>query len=299
MIVPRIDRVSRRRFLQAGSASLGVAVLAPRIQAADKNDRTYGNFAVGAQSYCFREFNTEQALKMIQKLGLHHVEFYQKHAPYTTSAKTIKSLLRLCGDYGITPVSYGVEQFTMKHDDNKKKFEFGKTLGITSFSANPEPDSFDSLDKLCEEFKIAIAIHPHGPIGKNDKGEPQLDRWYSAEIIIKAVKDHHPLIGTCLDTGHLIRSAQAPFFKKLDPPQQIRVMGARNFGMHLKDHDNKKGHDVIYGQGALDVLAVLKALKEVKFKGYIFIEYEHNASNPSPDMKACLDVLQKAAKEVG
>ena len=31
------------------------------------------------------------------------------------------------------------------------------------FSADPDPDSFDSLDKLCDEYKIAIGIHPHGP----------------------------------------------------------------------------------------------------------------------------------------
>ena len=46
-------------------------------------------------------------------------------------------------------------------------------------------------------------------------------------------------------------------------------MGDRNFGMHLKDHDNKRKTDVVFGDptGVLDVPAVLKALKEVKFKG--------------------------------
>jgi inosose dehydratase len=286
--------LSRRRFLEAGAASLGLAALSPCLDAAEKEDGPYGSFTVGAQSYCFREFNTEQALKRIQELGLHYVEFAQNHFPFTTDAKKIKAMLKLCQDYGIKPIAYGVQHFGKDHEENKKMFDFGKAVGLRAFSANPDPDSFDSLDKLCDEYKIAIAIHPHGPIGKD-----KLDHWYSAEIILAAVKDHHPLIGTCLDTGHLIRSAQPPFFKKLDPPQQVRAMGARNFGMHLKDHDNKKRHDVIYGQGVLDVPAVLKALKEVKFKGYIAIEYEHNAKNPSPDMKACLDVLKKAVKDLG
>jgi len=35
-------------------------------------------------------------------------------------------------------------------------------------------------------------------------------------------------------------------------------MGARNFGMHLKDHDNEKKHDVIFGKGVLNVAAVLR-----------------------------------------
>ena len=35
-------------------------------------------------------------------------------------------------------------------------------------------------------------------------------------------------------------------------------MGDRNFGMHLKDHDNKRKTDVVYGKdgGVLDVGAV-------------------------------------------
>jgi sugar phosphate isomerase/epimerase len=97
----------------------------------------------------------------------------------------------------------------------------------------------------------------------------------------------------------LIRSAQPPFGKKLDPAAQVRVMGPRNFGMHLKDHDNEKRRDVIYGQGSLDVASVLRALRDVNFKGWISIEYEANEMNPSPDMAACLEVLRSAVKKVG
>jgi len=53
-------------------------------------------------------------------------------------------------------------------------------------------------------------------------------------------------------------------------------MGARNFGMHLKDHNNQRKEDVIFGKdgGVLDIGAILKALKDVKFAGALSIEYE-------------------------
>ena len=124
--------------------------------------------------------------------------------------------------------------------------------------------------------------------------ERRLHPWYSAEVIMKAVEKRHRLIGSCLDTGHLIRCAQEPFNEKLDPAAQVRVMGARNFGMHLKDHDNKRETDVIFGKGVLDVPAVLRALREVKFQGYISIEYEANPKNPAADIRACLDVMREA-----
>jgi sugar phosphate isomerase/epimerase len=286
-------RLSRRRFLQAGAATTIALTDLPTILRGDDKKDPYGGFTMGVQSYCFRNFDTETALKRTNELGLHFIEFYQKHAPASSSPAQISALLTLCRDYQITPIAFGVQNFTKNHDGNKKLYDFGKALGIKYFSADPDPDSFDSLDKLVEEYKIGIGIHPHGPAGGG-----KLHRWYSAEIIMKAVKDHHPLIGSCLDTGHLIRAAQPPFNKMLDPAEQVRVMGARNFGMHLKDHNNKAGTDVVYGKGALDVPSVLKALKEVKFKGYISIEYEAHADNPSPDMKACLDVLKEAIKNL-
>jgi sugar phosphate isomerase/epimerase len=281
--------MTRRCFLQTGAAAtFGLAGWPAHLHAEDKKD-PFGGFTMGAQSYCFRNFDRETALKRTRDLGLHYIEFFQKHAPPTSTPEQIKAILNLCKEYDITPVAYGVQGFSKNHDANKKMFDFGKALGIRYFSADPDPNSFDSLDKLVEEYNIGIAIHPHGPAGGG-----KLHRWYSAEVILAAVKDHHPQIGSCLDTGHLIRAAQLG--KKLDPAEEIRVMGARNFGIHLKDHDNKKGHDVIYGQGVLDVPAVLKALKEVKFKGWISIEYEYHPEDPSPDMKACLNVVKEAIR---
>jgi sugar phosphate isomerase/epimerase len=284
--------MTRRRFLRATAAGLGLAALPIVSWADDKNDDPFGGFTLGVQSYSFRNFDLDQALKRTKELGLRYIEFYNKHAPLTSTPDQIKALLKLCKEYDITPIAFGVQNFSKNHDANKRVFDFGKALGIRSLSADPDPDSFDSLDKLCAEYKIAIAIHPHGPSGKD-----KLHRWYSAEVIMKAVKDHNPLIGACLDTGHLIRAAQLG--KKLDPAEEVRTMGARNFGMHLKDHDNTKRTDVIYGKGALDVPAVLKALREVKFKGSISIEYEANPQEPSPDMKACVEVFKESVKKLG
>jgi sugar phosphate isomerase/epimerase len=283
--------VDRRHFLQAGAATLGLAALPRLLGAAEGPDNPLGGFKLGAQSYTFRSFTTEQALKRMKDLGLHYAEFYQKHAPLTGDAKQIKALLELCKEYEVTPLAWGVQGFTKNDDANRKLFEFGKGLGIKMFSADPNPDSFDSLDKMCEEYKIAIGIHPHGPAGGG-----RLHRWYSAEVIHNAVKDHNPLIGSCLDTGHLIRAAQLG--KKLDPAEEVRVMGKRNFGMHLKDHDNEKHTDVPFGKGVLDVVGVLRALREVKFQGLISIEYEANANEPSPDVKECVQVFKESVKKL-
>jgi inosose dehydratase len=288
------DRLShdRRRFLRAGVAALGTIGLPQLLRGDEKKEDPFGGFKIGAQSFTFREFDLESTLKRMKSLGLHYVELFQKHAPLESTPRQIEAILRLCKEYEVTPTAWGVQHFSKDMDANRKVFEFGKSLGIKMFSASPTPDAFDSLDKLCEEYKIAIGIHPHGPVGKD-----KLDRWYSAEIILKAVKDHHPLIGSCLDTGHLIRSAQLG--KRLDPVQQILVMGKRNHGLHLKDHDNKKQADVVFGKGVLDVPGVFRALREVAFAGSISIEYEANPRDPDNDVLACIDVVKDSVKKRG
>lgn len=280
----------RRNFVKSSLSILaGAGALAHLSQSAEA--ATSDEIVLGVQSYTYRNFDLEPTLKRLQELGVKNAEFYSKHIPPTSNSAQLQAILKLCKEYQVTPVAFGVQRFSKDHDANKKFFEFGKALGLKSFSADPDPDSFDSLDKLCEEFKIAVAIHPHGPAGKD-----KLHRWYSAEIIMAAVKDHHPLIGSCLDTGHLIRSAQLG--KNLDPAQQIRVMGKRNFGMHLKDHDNQRKTDVVFGKGVLNVNSVLKALKEVGFKGMVSIEYEANPNDPSPDLKACVEIFNKEVKSI-
>ncbi|MBL8793395.1 MAG: sugar phosphate isomerase/epimerase [Planctomycetia bacterium] len=286
MNIPAAPALSRREFLQA--AAVGLAAAPALLAADDKKDDPFGGFILGVQSYTFREFDLEGALKRTKDLGLKHGEFYQKHCPLNSNPEQLKAFQKLCKDYDVTPVAWGVQGFGKDHDANKRVFEFAKALGLKNISADPTPDSFDSLDKLCEEYKVPIAIHPHGP------GH----RWNTADVILKAVKDRNPLIGTCLDTGHLIRMAQINV--KLDPAEEVRKMGARNFGMHLKDHDNKRKTDVVYGKdgGVLDVVAILKALRDVKFNGTISIEYEASPKEPTADVKACVEVFKEAVKKL-
>ncbi|MCS7047248.1 MAG: sugar phosphate isomerase/epimerase, partial [Gemmataceae bacterium] len=294
--MPSEKPLPRRQFLQASAvAAAGLAgsnaacagpQSTPPAAAQLGGPDPFGGFIVGVQSYSFRRFNLEQALQRIQDLGLHFVEFYNAHVPLNSTDEQINAVRALCFRYGITPIAFGVESFTKDHQANRRKFEFARKLGVRYLSASPTADSFASLNQLVAEFGIGIAIHPHGPVGGN-----RLDPWYSAEIIMKHVGGQHRLIGSCLDTGHLIRCAQPPHNINLDPAQQVRHMGPRNFGMHLKDHDNTKRTDVVYGRGALNVAEVLRALRDVGFQGYISIEYEANENNPSPDIRACIDVF--------
>jgi sugar phosphate isomerase/epimerase len=181
-------------------------------------------------------------------------------------------------------MGHGVNPFTSDHEANRRWFEFAKKAGIKNLSADPHEDAFDSLDKLCEEYQIRIAIHNHGPGARYDK----------VADVLNAVRGHHPMIGACADLGHYIRSGE-------DPVRAINLFEGRLFGIHLKDfaEQKEKTEGVIIGQGHLDVVGVFKALGKVNFPadGCLALEYEEHPEDPLADVKQCLAVADEAARK--
>ena len=179
-----MSNLSRRGFLSAATAAVASApALATLAKAAAPG------FLLGCQTYTFREFDLEGALKRMKELGIQHAEFYQKHLPLGATGRQLEAFQKLCAEYGVSARAWGVQRFTKDHDANRKVFDFAKGAGLKVVTADPDPDSFDSLDKCCEETGIAVAIHPHGPVGGG-----KLHRWADADTILAAVKDHHKLI---------------------------------------------------------------------------------------------------------
>lgn len=268
---------TRRQFLQWTSGAACAAAFATQVRAADP----WGGFPVGVQSYSLREFNVHDAVRHIQGMGIRFVEFFSKHLSVTASADDIAATTKLLGDAGIKLNAHGVNGFSKDHEANRKLFEFAKKAGIRNMTADPSPDSFDSLDKLCAEYDLRIAIHNHGP------GH----RYNKIADVVNAVKGRHPHIGACVDCGHFIRT-------KEDPIKALHELKGRVFALHLKDDSKQDGgsHNVILGKAHLDVPGIFKALKATQFPadGALSLEYEANPANPIDDMKACIEVIKEA-----
>lgn len=274
---------SRRKFLGVAAGATAAAVSTRRLLRADDASSAYGGFNMGMQSYSLRGFDADRALAEINKLGLHSVELFEAHFSTQSSDADIETMKRKTKALGIKMMGHGVNQFTKDHQANRRLFEFAKKAGIRNISADPSEDAFESLDKLCEQYQIRIAIHNHGPGARYDK----------VADVLNAIRGHHPLIGACADLGHYIRTAE-------DPVRAIHLFEGRLYGIHLKDfaEQKAKAKGVILGQGHLDVVGVFKALRKVQFPadGCLSLEYEENPQDPLDDVKACLAVASEAAQ---
>lgn len=281
---------SRRDFVRvsaAAGAAIGLqsALLSDVFGAPEKaapkktgND-PYGGFRMGVQSYSFRHFPFPEAVERTKKLGLKYIELFPGHVDHTkVDGKDAKKLME---DAGVIPDSYGVVGFSKDEAASRKIFEFAKMLGLKSISADPTTDSFDSLDKLVAEYKIPIAIHNHGPNHK----------WGKPEVILAAIKDHHPLIGICNDTGHYLRA-------NVDPVEATKILKGRVFGFHIKDFIDEK-QEAPAGDARLKIAPLLKEARAQKFNGPCSLEYELSEDNPDAGMAKGLENFRKAVASLG
>lgn len=271
---------SRRRFLSVSSAVVAAAgIPVGHLTAAE--DDPFGGWPIGIQSYSLRKFDLNQAVRHMQGLGIHFVEFYSKHVSIDSTEAELASVKKLIHDADVKMSAHGVNKFSKDHQANRKVFEFAKRAGLKNITANPQPDSFDSLEKLVAEFDVRVCIHNHGPGSLYDK----------VKDVVKAVRGRDPRIGACVDTGHFIRT-------KEDPVEAVERLGSRVFGLHIKDEEKqeKKSHNVVIGEGFLDVVALFKTLRKIGFPsdGAISLEYESNPENPIDDIQQCLTVAREA-----
>ena len=270
--------LNRRDALALGLGAVGALALGRPALAADSPEPgPYGPFKMGIQSYSLRNFGFDDALAHTKAFGLRYWESYSAHVNPSSDADKIAEAKRRAQSAGVKIVGFGVIPFTKDHDANRKLFEFGKALGIEYLSCDPKPDAFDSLDKLVEEYGIPVGIHNHGP------GH----QYATIDSIARAIKDHHPKIGACIDTGHFLRSNE-------DPVRAVEVFDNRIYGVHLKDVKDAKTFTVL-GEGDLKTADLLKALAKRKYSYCLALEYEENPKSPDADIKACLEATRKAA----
>jgi inosose dehydratase len=272
---------SRRDFLKAGTVAAATCLATPSLFAADD---PYRGFKMGIQSYSLRAFNVDEALTISKKLGLHYWESYPAHVPVNSVPKYIGEQKAKMAGFGVKLMAFGVVPFEPNESKAREVFDFAKAIGIESISASPQKNeaTFKLLDKLVEEYEINIAIHNHGP---EDKQFGKIDE------VVNAVKDHHPRIGACVDTGHFLRS-------KENPVDALERLKDRVFGVHLKDVKDATMFKIL-GEGDLDLVGCLKILDKIKYKYCLALEYEENEKNPVPDLEICLQNVQKAMAKLG
>ncbi len=252
---------------------------------------------LGTQAYSFNRFTFYEAVAKTKSAGLEYIEAYpgQKLSDETGDARLdhnmspalrlqVKQMLK---DQGVKLVNYGVVSLPNNEAECRKVFNFAGEMGIETIVSEPPEDAIALIDKLCQEYKIGMAIHNH----------PEPSHYWNPDTVMRVCKGRSQWIGACADTGHWTRSG-------IDPVEAVKKLGraGRIRSLHFKDLNefgNKGAHDVIWGTGKSKVGAVLAELAWQKFDGVFSIEYEHNWLNSLPEIAASADWFNRTASDLG
>jgi sugar phosphate isomerase/epimerase len=271
---------SRRHFLATSMSALAIANAGSLSKLAFA-EAAKTKLRLGIQLFSLRGYSLDDALKHAKDLGFEQVEFYSKMLPVDSTKTTIDETVAKVKSLGLSISAHGVNKFTKDDAANRKLFEFAKAVGIRTITADPDPDSFDSLNALVKEYDIRVAIHNHGP----------KHRYNKALDVLNAIKGRDERIGACADLGHFIRSGERPV-------DVIRLLKGRLYGLHLKDFAEMqdKSEGVVLGKGHLDCAEVFSALVQVGFPsdGALSLEYEENPTNPLDEIRQCVAVAKAA-----
>ncbi len=260
-----------------GLISLFVGVLGASIMAADiaphpKTD-AYDGWRLGVQAWSFRLFTFYEAIEKTRELGLGWIEAFpgqslskeQKDVKIGPSmpADIRKQVMEKLAQEGITLVNYGVTDMGKTEQDARKVFDFAKEMGIETIVSEPEASEMEMLDKLCQEYKIGLAIHNH----------PKPSRYWDSQAVLKACEGRSKWIGACVDTGHWVRSG-------LEPVDCLKQLQGRIRSVHLKEIENDA--DVVWGTAKGRVKGILEELNRQGYQGTFSIEYEAACENNLP-----------------
>lgn len=251
------------------------------------------DWKLGIQAWSFHLNTFAEALDKMKACGVKYVEAFPPQEigagipgtmDYHMDAATRKKVLALLRNKGIKMVSYGVVNPTTE-SDWIQLFKFAKAMGLVNIVSEPEQSQIPFISKLCNEYKINVAIHDHA----------KPTRYWNPDIVLAAIKGASPRMGACADVGHWLESG-------LNPIECMKQLKGRIIEFHLKD-ENMKGagpdfHDVPMGQGVIDMAGIMKEMKQQHFKGYCFIEYEYHFENNVQDVKECVAYFNKEREKL-
>ena len=248
---------------------------------------------LAVHSYSFRKFSIFDAIDKTAAMGVKYMSISGHVLIGTNSLTTIdlpdKDMeaikAKMIADGVHWPfVNIGVVQLSANEATSRKVFEFAKKWDIHTLVAEPPLDSWDTVEKLCKEYNIQVAIHDHS------EGH---SIYWNPDTVLNVIKDRTPLIGACPDIGHWEESG-------LDPLDGLQKLNGRIICLHFKDNNEmgQKGHNVPWGTGIGNPKAWLEELKRQNFHGAFCIEYEYNADNPGPDMAKCVKFFNQTCDEL-
>ena len=240
-----------------------LATSLPTLQAAD--------LKLGIQTYMLGRLDFDQMVDFAKKHELKHLQLFSRHLGPDSAPDEIARRRKQLDEAGLVAYTFGVAGTSSDKEENRKLFEFAKTMGMSLIIVEPRQLSIvDHLEELVKEYDIRIAIHNHG-----------LKTMYGNPLVVRSLLEgRDPRMGVCLDAGWV---ASARF----NPAHVFQDYNGRVFDIHLKDkkvsatENGDVAVDTFVGEGDAKLEQLIKVAVEAGYEGVFALESDARYSDPT------------------
>jgi sugar phosphate isomerase/epimerase len=270
--------------------------------ASGRLDSTVKGVALGAQSYSFRDRPTiDGVIEGLTGAGLSRCELWQGHvetreaidAPRGSSGREALRKWRLTAPMtvftgirekfrraGITLTAYNLS-FTDGFTDEEiaRGFDMAAALGVKVITSSSNISTVKRIDPIAERRKMPVGLHNHSDIKPNE--------FATAANFASALAGTSKWMAINFDIGHFTAAGG-------DALAYLDAHHDRIVSLHIKDWAKQARDFVPFGTGEAPVAAVLKRLRDRKWKIPANIEYEYKGNDTIAEVRRCYDYCRDA-----
>jgi sugar phosphate isomerase/epimerase len=239
--------MTRRAFTLglAGAAGLGAA----------------GRLNIGVGTFSYHSLAIDEMIERLRALRINEIEmsrgeFMLMHPPTREMCESASAELERAK---IRCVSYYTA--TIKTDED---LEFAvrnaKIFGAANVSGDATGPILRRIDARFTREGLTFGIHNHW--------FPQKFAYETVDDVLHGLSGLSKTMGATLDVGQMAACGQ-------DPVDAVARLAPYLKVVHLKDVESAGAeHNVLLGRGVAKIPEVMRALKQIDFKGLVAIEYE-------------------------
>lgn len=156
----------------------------------------------------------------------------------------------------------------------ERVFNFAQSMGLKYLTCNPRQADLKEVSLLANSYNVKVGVR------NGDKSAGYLD------LLLEDMKDSSPLVGACADITNWYKEG-------LDHIECLERLEQRIISVRMNDLNPTYGLDVsaaksvVWGNGILDLDAVILTLKNQNYQGYLVIDYSSDA-DPTADLISSL-----------
>jgi sugar phosphate isomerase/epimerase len=230
---------------------------------------------IGAQSYSFRDMPLDRCIEAYRDIGLGECELFAGHVePKDVSGEQLREwrmntpvrhfhrirekfdnakILLYAYNYSFTK--------SMTNGEFERGFQIAHSLGVRYITASSQVSTASRVDEYAKKYQITVGLHGH-----DNTQDP--DELSTPDTFARAMQGASQFIGINLDIGHFTAAGGDAVAFLLQQHNRIVTL-------HIKDRKKNHGENTRFGQGDAPIIAVLRLLRENRWRIPANIEYEY------------------------